>query len=258
MDPREREAHQREHEIFSALRLLPGAWTVLRLDGRAFTGFTAQRFEKPFDRRLRDVMVRAAGALLEDFGGVYACTHSDEISVAFVPEWERFGRRFEKIVSVAAGLVSAAFTHALGEPGHFDARVWQAASESDVLGYFRWRQEDCARCALHAWCYWALRKAGADGDAARAELEGKGWAQRNELLFRHGINFNDLPAWQRRGVGLYWEAHEKPGYNPVTRTPVTATRRALKQDLELPLGEAYEALLLDLLRRRRAEVAGAA
>jgi hypothetical protein len=34
-------------------------------------------------------------------------------------------------------------------------------------------------------------------------------------------------------------------------------RRALKQDLELPMGEAYEALLLDLLRRTRAEAAGA-
>jgi tRNA(His) 5'-end guanylyltransferase len=126
-----------------------------------------------------------------------------------------------------------------------------------VLGYFRWRQEGSARCALHAWCYWTLRKAGVDGDAARAELDGKGRAEQNELLFRHGINFNDLPAWQRRGVGLYWEAHEKPGYNPITRSPVTAMRRALKQDLELPMGEAYEALLLDLLRRTRAEAAGA-
>jgi tRNA(His) 5'-end guanylyltransferase len=135
----------REREIFSALRLLPGAWTVIRLDGRAFTGFTAERFEKPFDQRLRDAMVHAASALLEDFGGVYACTHSDEISVAFLPEWERFGRRLEKIVSVASGLVSAAFTHALGEPAHFGGRVWQAAGESDVLAYFHWRQEDSAR-----------------------------------------------------------------------------------------------------------------
>jgi tRNA(His) 5'-end guanylyltransferase len=77
----------REREIFSAIRLLPGAWTVIRLDGRAFTGFTAERFEKPFDWRMRDVMVHAASALLEDFSGAYACTHSDEISVAFVPEW---------------------------------------------------------------------------------------------------------------------------------------------------------------------------
>jgi tRNA(His) 5'-end guanylyltransferase len=96
-----------------------------------------------------------------------------------------------------------------------------------------------------------------DGDAARVELEGKGRAERNELLFRHGINFNDLPAWQRRGVGMYWEAHEKLGYNPITHSPVTATRRAVKQDLELPMGEAYEALLLDLLRRARADGARA-
>lgn len=247
----------REREIFSALRLLPGAWTVIRLDGRGFTRFTAESFEKPFDRRLRDAMAQAACRLLEDFGGVYACTHSDEISVAFLPEWELFGRRLEKTVSVAAGLVSASLTHALGEAAHFDCRAWQAAGEGDVIAYFRWRQADSARCALHGWCYWTLRRAGMDGKSAKRALEGKGWAAQNELLFRQGINFNDLPAWQRRGIGLYREAHEKLGYNPIAHSCVRTMRWAVKQDLELPMGEAYEALLLNLFRQARAEFAGA-
>jgi len=27
-------------------------------------------------------------------------------------------------------------------------------------------------------------------------------AGKNELLFQHGVNFNDLPLWQKRGIGL--------------------------------------------------------
>jgi tRNA(His) 5'-end guanylyltransferase len=257
VDPKELEAGMREHEVFSALRSLPGTWTVIRLDGRAFTRLTSERFAKPFDEGFRDAMVQASCALVEDFGGVYACTHSDEISVALPPEWRMFGRRLEKTVSVAAGLVSAVLTHAIGEPAHFDARLWQGAGPGDAVAYFRWRQEDSAHCALHAWCYWTLRKDGMGGDAARAELEGKDRAAQNELLFRHGINFNDLPAWQRRGVGLYREAHEKVGYNPITRCSVTAMRRVIKRDFDLPMGEAYETLLLDLFQRARAETAHA-
>lgn len=247
----------REHEIFSGARLLPGTWTVIRLDGRAFTKFTAGCFAKPYDSDIRDAMVEAAAALLEDFGGVYAATHSDEISVAFAPEWEQFGRRVEKIVSVAAGLASAAFTHAVRRPAHFDARVWQGALARDAIAYFRWRQEDAARCALNAWCYWSLCKAGMDGDSAELQLRGRDRAARRALLLEHGVNFAEVPAWQRGGVGLYWQAREKVGYNPVAHSRVTAMRRAVKRDFDLPTGDGYGALLAGFFEHAGAEVAHA-
>jgi tRNA(His) guanylyltransferase len=59
----------------------------------------------------------------------------------------------------------------------------------------------------------------------------------NELLFQHGINFNQLPLWQRRGIGLYWEKYIKEGFNPKTGEAVTATRRRIKVDEELPMKE---------------------
>lgn len=257
MDPNARGAGMRAREIFSGARLLAGTWAVIRLDGRAFTKFTAGGFVKPYDPDFRDAMVEAARALLEDFGGVYAATHSDEISVAFAPGWEQFGRRVEKIVSVAAGLVSAAFTHAVGQPAHFDARVWQGAGVRDATAYFRWRQEDAARCTLNAWCHWSLCKAGMDGDAAELQLRGRDRAARRELLREHGIDFDELPAWQRGGVGLLWQAHEKAGYDPVAHSRVTATRRAVKRDFDLPTGEGYEALLAGIFEHAGAEVAHA-
>src|SRR3712207_4454510 len=57
MTPEEFEHRMRELEYFHSVRLLPGVWTVIRVDGRGFSRFTESRFEKPFDPRMRDLMV---------------------------------------------------------------------------------------------------------------------------------------------------------------------------------------------------------
>jgi tRNA(His) 5'-end guanylyltransferase len=86
-----------------------------------------------------------------------------------------------------------------------------------------------------------------DSEAAAQTLRGQGKVFQNELLFRHGINFNDLPAWQRRGVGLYWESDQKSGFDPLRGEPVTALRRRIRIDAELPMAEAYEEFVRRLL-----------
>jgi len=37
---------------------------------------------------------------------------------------------------------------------------------------------------------------------ATAAMKGLSVAEKNELLFQNGVNFNDLPLWQKRGSGL--------------------------------------------------------
>ena len=56
---------------------------------------------------------------------------------------------------------------------------------------------------------------------------------------RFGVNFNDVPNWQKRGVGLYWETFEKDAFNPKTGEAVKATRRRIKRDFDLPMKEEY-------------------
>ena len=242
------EGRMRGLEYFHSLRLLPGAWTVIRVDGRGFSRFTESRFEKPIDIRFRDIMIKTAQALLKELQGIYVYTESDEISILFRPDWPLFDRELEKVVSVSAGIASAAFTLACGEAAHFDSRVWVGANKALVVDYFRWRQSDAARCALNGWCYWTLRKAGKSVREATSDLENKSVAFKNELLFQHAINFNDLPTWQRRGVGLYWEQFEKEGYNPVTQARVMATRRRVKTDLDLPLKDEYGRLIRRIMK----------
>lgn len=229
----------RQGECFRGLRLLPGAWGILRLDGHGFSRFTRDHFEKPFDAAFHEHMIEAARALLERFQGLYAYTASDEISVLLPRGWDLFDRALEKAVSLSASLAGASFARACGKIVQFDSRAWVGAREEDVIDYFRWRQADTARCALNGWCYWMLRKSGKGAAEATAILHGKSTSFKNELLHRHGINFSRVPRWQRRGTGIYPERFEKEGFDPIRGVAVKVVRRRIKVDRELPMKAEY-------------------
>lgn len=229
---------------------LPGLYLVARLDGRGFTRLTKEvhPFEAPFDGRMRDYMAETTRHLLEcGFRMVYGFTQSDEISLLLHPTENSFGRKLRKYTSVLAGEASAKFSLLLGDVGVFDCRISQLPRCQDVVDYFRWRQEDAGRNSLNAHCYWLLRKQGRSVAEATAQVKGQRTSAKHDLLFAHGINYNDLPAWQKRGLGLYWEDYPKTGYNPHTQQPVETIRRRLALDLELPLGEAYADFIRTLL-----------
>lgn len=78
-------------------------------------------------------------------------------------------------------------------------------------------------------------------------LEHKSIAEKNELLFQNGINFNEIPLWQKRGTGLYWEEYEKDGTNKVTGEKVTATRRRINVDYELPMRDDFSKFIASFL-----------
>ncbi|QEH36326.1 tRNAHis guanylyltransferase [Aquisphaera giovannonii] len=243
MRPPDFEARMRAGECFHDVRMLPAAWAVLRLDGHGFTRFTGRRYEKPFDAAFHDQMIAAAGRLLERFQGLYAYTESDEISILLPRGWDLFDRELEKAASLSASLAGSVFSIACGEPVQFDSRVWLGARDEDVVDYFRWRQADATRCALNGWSYWTLRKAGRNAAEATAALHGKPVGFKHDLLRAHGIYFNDLPLWQRRGTGLYWERFAKEGFDPIRGVAVSTIRRRLKVDRELPMKREYGLLV---------------
>lgn len=222
--------------------ILPDLYLVARLDGRTFTKLTKEicQFEVPFDERFRDLMVGTVRHLMNcGFRIVYGFTESDEISLLFHPEDSTFGRKVRKMNSTLAGEASAAFSLALGRVAVFDCRVVPLPNRERVRDYFVWRQEDAHRNALNAWCYWTLRKEGMSQLKATKHLQGKTVTFKNELLFQRGINFNELPKWQKRGIGIYFCEEFREGYNPVTQEQVQAKRRGLYVDYELKIKEEY-------------------
>jgi tRNA(His) guanylyltransferase len=241
----------RVFETAHDLCVLPGLYMVARLDGRSFTRLTKEvhQFEAPFDARFHDLMLATADHLMTDcgFNIVYAYTQSDEISLLFALAENSFGRKLRKLISVLSGEASAKFSLLLGTVAMFDCRISQLPSVDLVIDFFRWRNEDAHRNALNAHGYWLLRKQGKSVSEATAAMKGLSVTQKNELLFQSGVNFNDLPLWQKRGSGLYWEEYERPAENRVTGEKVIARRKRVRRDLELPMKDNYSAFLRSLL-----------
>jgi len=234
--------------------VLPGIHMVARIDGRSFSQLTrtTEKFEAPYDTRFRDCMVATLEHLVTSsgFSVLFGYTQSDEMSLLFRRDESLFGRKLRKYLSVLAGEASAKFSLAVGTLGAFDARISQFPTPTEVVDYFRWRHEDAHRNALNGHSYWLLRRQGLDDHAATQKLKGVSVAERNQMLFEAGINFNDVPAWQKRGIAVRWENEEQTGTNPKTGAPVTSVRKKAIVDYELPMKTEFDDLVRGIVERQ--------
>lgn len=231
--------------------MLEGIYLVARLDGHGFTRLTKKEWdlEKPFDIRFRDAMVETTMHLMDcGFRMIYGYTQSDEISLLFHLADDTFNRKERKLLSILSGEASAAFSLYTGKLAVFDNRLVPLPNEENVVDYFRWRQEDAHRNSLNSHCYWTLRKNGIPASDAQKRMSGLPNSEKHEILFRNGINYNDLPLWQKRGVGMYYRAEQRQGFNPKTNETTLFTRNVLHIDMDLPIGQEYSELIKRILR----------
>lgn len=243
----------RVYETSSDFCVPPEVFMVARLDGRSFTRLTKERhqFDTPFDERFRELMLATGRGLMTcGFRVLYAYIQSDEISLLLDPQERQFSRKLRKYDSIMAGEASARFSLLLGDTATFDCRISQLPNSDLVVDYFRWRNEDAGRNALNAWCYWTLRKTGLDKQAAHDRLRGLTTSWKTKLLMELGINFQSLPAWQKRGMGLTWESVKRLSSNPLTGQPVYSERWQIKSHFELPVGEQYSQFILERINSR--------
>jgi len=237
----------RVYETGSDSCVLPEMFFVARLDGRSFTKLTKEvmQFEAPYDVRFRDMMVETTTALMKcGFNIRFAYIQSDEISLLFDRAETQFNRKLRKFNSVLAAEASARFSLLAEKPATFDCRISQLPNEEIVFDYFRWRSADALRNSLNSHCYWALRKSGLSGKQATRRMVGLSTAGKNNLLFEEfDVNFNDLPTWQKRGVGIYWKLIEKDARNRMTGAVSSVQRRQIFVDFELPAKSDLDELL---------------
>lgn len=226
--------------------MLEGIYLVARLDGHGFTRLTKKewKLDAPFDVRFRDAMIETTKHLMDcGFRIIYGFTESDEISLLFHLNDDTFGRKDRKLISILASEASVAFSMHTGKAAVFDCRLVPLPTVENVVDYYRWRQEDAHRNSLNSHCYWAMRKEGVSAADAERRLSGISNSEKNEILLERGINYNNLPLWQKRGVGMYYRNETREGFNPVTKETTSYTRRALHVEMDLSIGQEYSSLI---------------
>ena len=235
------EDRMRSYEVYHNYKILPNMYHVIRVDGRSFSKLT-EPLEKPYSPFFKFWMQKTAEELLKELGGIYGYVQSDEISILLPLDWNMFDRELEKALSTSAGIASSIFTaYKISDYSNslscssFDSRVIPLPNESEVKNYFLWRTQDAARNCAQSCAYWGLVQKGLTKSTATRMLRGSNTAKQNEILFSEcGINFNDIPLWQKRGTGLYWEKYIKKGYNPKEKIKVWTDRKRVKIIEELP------------------------
>ncbi len=196
-------ARMKEYESREAgRRFIPLLPVCARIDGKCFSNFT-RGLERPFDKRLSDLMCETTAYLVGETQAEMGYAQSDEISLVwYSADYESkifFDGRIQKINSVLAAMASAYFNRKLetaipektGELPTFDCRVWQVPTLTEAANVFLWRELDATKnsISMAARCFYSHK-----------ELHKKSSNEMQELLFQKGVNWNDYPAFFKRGT----------------------------------------------------------
>lgn len=229
-------------------RLVPKTPVIIRLDGKAFHTFTRQ-MTRPYDRAFHECMWETAKYLGENvIGCKLAYVQSDEISLLLVDFGSKnmqpwFDDEVQKMVSISAAMATAAFIRAYAkrfperwatslESGKglpaFDSRCWNVPMD-EVTNVFIWRQQDASRNSVSML---------AQAHFSHKRLHGVSMSGMQDLLMlEKGINWNDCPVPQKRGVCLVREVYEAPVPEERRKPgqPITVTRSRWVVDENIPI-----------------------
>lgn len=221
------------YEEIPKTKLMRRTPVIIRIDGKAFHTFT-KGFKRPFDEILIKTMQETTKYLCENIQGcVLGYTQSDEITLVLV-DYQKletsawFDYEVQKICSIAASMVTMAFNkffksnvsnwmeeyniscidynnegkdenllklkdtywRALDRGAMFDARVFNIPKE-EVTNCIYWRQLDATRNSIQMV---------GQANFSHKELQKKSCSDiQDMLMLQKGINWNDFPAYQKRG-----------------------------------------------------------
>ena len=247
----------RYYEDVNDPRIIPGMYTVVRIDGKNFSKLTRETLEvEPFNLKLRDSMVNTLQFVMEkDFKCIYGYTQSDEISILLDPVTtpSTFNGKIRKLNSLMAAYASVEFNSCLynyfGDDYSkvvFDCRTIQLPNITTVFDYFNWRISDSETNCMNQLCiYYLVKEECHTPTEAQKIMNKKNFAFKNELLFKHGVNFDKVENWKKRGIGVYWMNYFKDGYNPITKNNVYTLKKKLFIDFHLPTSNIYYNVMLN-------------
>lgn len=176
---------------------------IIRLDGKAFHTW-CKGLDKPFDQSLIECLNTSTLNLCEQLDTVQlAYLQSDEISLLLHPYKKLnsepvYGNKIQKLASITASIFTAHFNYlwniqteykSVHKLAYFDSRCF-VLPEAEVVNYFIARQQDWTRNSIQLL---------ARSLYSHKELENKNCNELQELCFKKGKNWNDLPSYLKRG-----------------------------------------------------------
>ncbi len=191
-------------EPSTSRRAFKGQPLVARLDGKAFHTF-CRGLNRPYDKRLSDLMIDTMKALVDRFNANVGYVQSDEITLVWLTSTNGtvelpFAGRFQKLESLLAGFCSVYFNKQLSfylpekaeHLPYFDCRAFVVPTVQEAYHAVLWRQQDCTKNAISM---------AAQSMFSHKYLQGRGGAEMQELMWKEkGVNFNDYPAFFKRGT----------------------------------------------------------
>jgi len=184
--------------------LMPKLPVLARIDGKKFSKFT-KGLERPYDKRLSDLMVKVSKLLVEEYGALISYTQSDEISLVLYSDsldsQLPFNGRIQKILGDMTAFTTLHFNRLLPEYlpqeyveryPRFDCRVWNVPTLEEAANVFLWRELDATKNSISmAAQHYFSHKA----------LQGRNGGEMQEMLMgMKGVNWNDYPPFFKRGT----------------------------------------------------------
>lgn len=177
---------------------------ICRLDGKTFhTMVKKWKCEKPYDADLANAMACTARELCKCMqGAVLAYVQSDEITVVMrndqsLDSMPYLDNRILKICSVTASMAASVFNDCMKNTFEnravFDSRVF-VVPEHEIINVLLWRQQDAERNSIQML---------AQSLYSHKELDRKNSSDLQEMCFRKGWNWNNLPTMFKRGICVY-------------------------------------------------------
>ncbi len=226
----------KDYEVYSSLKIPKNSKIIVRLDGRSFHSLASDlNLEKPYDENFYQVMSKVCEDLFEEFSPLFVYAFSDEISLLL--ENVPFDGRVEKINSVIASFAASSFVMHYNtqfkKPPAFDSRIIPV-SDDDILKYFKWRQDESWRNCVNSHGISYIKSKYSNSEA-NDKINGMSQSDVHELLFKNGINLNDVETYKKRGIGIYRKNKKIVGFNKKENRNQTSYRSYVYTDWQLPI-----------------------
>lgn len=233
--------------------LMPGLPIMARLDGRSFHTF-CKGLNRPYDEGLSTLMIECVKYLVEQTNANCGYTQSDEITLTWystnIKSQAFFNGRISKLTSMLAAMQSVYFNSKISDylPKKytyrlplFDCRVWNVPDKMEGTNAFLWREQDATKnsISMAARAYYSHK-----------DLDNKNGSEMQEMLFSKGVNWNDYPAFFKRGTYVQRkqilatftqrEIDKLPEKHEARLNPNLTYARTVYKALDLPpLGSIY-------------------